>query len=51
MIDVIIIGTGNVSFHFSKVISNRNGLRLIGIYGRERNIPDYFNKNISYKKK
>tara|TARA_B110000495_G_scaffold59295_1_gene50310 strand:+ start:3816 stop:4580 length:765 start_codon:yes stop_codon:yes gene_type:complete len=48
MIDVIIIGTGNVSFHFSKVISNRNGLKLIGIYGRGRNIPDYFNKNISY---
>ena len=48
MINVIIIGTGSVSYHFSEVILNRNGIRLIEICGRKKSIPKYFNKSISY---
>ncbi|MGY8946739.1 MAG: Rossmann-like and DUF2520 domain-containing protein [Flavobacteriales bacterium] len=48
MIDVIIIGTGNISYHFSQVILNKDNLRLIEICGRKKSIPKYFNKSISY---
>ena len=48
MIDVIIIGTGNISYHFSQVILNKDNLRLVEICGRKKSIPKYFNKSISY---
>lgn len=48
MINIIIIGTGNVSYHFSEVILKKNNLRLIEICGRKNSIPEYFNKSISY---
>ena len=48
MINIIIIGTGNVSYHFSEVILKKNNLRLIEVCGRKNTIPEHFNKSISY---
>jgi pyrroline-5-carboxylate reductase len=48
MIDIIIIGTGNVSYHFSEVILKKKDLQLIEVCGRKNSIPECFDKSISY---
>lgn len=48
MLKIVIIGTGNISYHLCKAIIETKNLKLIEVFGRKKNPPkDLFN-NISY---
>ena len=48
MLNVIIIGTGNVSHHICKDIEKVKNLKLVQICGRKKDLPKNFNQSISY---
>ena len=48
MLNVIIIGTGNVSQHISKAIEKVQNIELIQIFGRKKELPKNFNQSIPY---
>ena len=48
MLNVIIIGTGNVSNHICKAIEKVKSLKLVQICGRKKDLPKNFNQSISY---
>lgn len=47
---VVIIGTGNIAFHFSKVILEKNNLKLCQIIGRQKNIDQELEEKVDYEK-
>lgn len=48
MINVTIIGTGNVAFHLSEVFLKNQKINLVEICGRKKNLPPEFNDFIDY---
>ena len=48
MLNVIIIGTGNVSHHICKAIEKTKNLKLTQLLGRKKDLPKNFNQSISY---
>ena len=48
MINITIVGTGNVAFHLSEIFLEREGINLMEICGRKNNLPSYFNDKINY---
>ena len=48
MINVTIIGTGNVAFHLSEVFLKNQKINLVEICGRKKNLPSEFNDFIDY---
>ena len=48
MINVSIIGTGNVAYHLSNVFLKHHYINLIEVCGRRKNIPSYFSSRINY---
>ena len=48
MLNVIIIGTGNVSHHICKAIEKTKNLKLKQLFGRKKDLPKNFNQSISY---
>ena len=48
MINVTIIGTGNVAFHLSEVFLKNQKINLVEICGRKKNLPSEFNDFINY---
>ena len=48
MINVSIIGTGNVAYHFSNVFLKHYNINLIEVCGRKKNIPSYFSSKVNY---
>ena len=49
MSNIVIIGTGNVSYHLCNAITKNKKLKLIHLYGRKKNLPENFNQKIPYK--
>jgi hypothetical protein len=43
VINVTIIGTGNVAFHLSEVFFKHQEINLVEICGRKKNLPTEFN--------
>ena len=48
VINVTIIGTGNVAFHLSEVFFKHQEINLVEICGRKKNLPTEFNVFIDY---
>ena len=48
MINITIVGTGNVAFHLSEIFLEKEGINLMEICGRKNNLPSYFNDKINY---
>jgi len=48
VINVTIIGTGNLAFHLSKVFLKNQKINLVEICGRKKNLPIEFNHYINY---
>ena len=48
VINVTIIGTGNVAFHLSEVFFKHQEINLVEICGRKKNLPTEFNDFIDY---
>ena len=48
MLNIIIIGTGNVSHHICKAIEKVKNLKLVQICGRKKDLPKNFNQSIPY---
>jgi len=48
VINVTIIGTGNVAFHLSEVFLKNQKINLVEICGRKKNLPSEFNDFIDY---
>jgi predicted short-subunit dehydrogenase-like oxidoreductase (DUF2520 family) len=48
MINVSIIGTGNIAYHFSNVFLKHHNINLIEVCGRRKNIPLYFSSRVNY---
>ena len=47
MINITIVGTGNVAFHLSEIFLEKEGINLMEICGRKNNLPSYFNDKIN----
>ena len=48
MLEIVVIGTGNVSYHLCKAIVESKNLKLIEVFGRKKSLPKYLIKSISY---
>ena len=48
MLNIVIIGTGNVSHHLCKTIENSKVLNLLQLFGRNEKLPENFNQKIVY---
>ena len=48
MLEIVVIGTGNVSYHLCKAILETENLKLIELFGRKKNSPKYLIDSISY---
>ena len=48
VINITIVGTGNVAFHLSEIFLEREGINLMEVCGRKNNLPSYFNDKINY---
>jgi len=48
MLEIVVIGTGNVSYHLCKAIVESKNLKLIEVFGRKKSPPKYLIKSISY---
>ncbi len=48
MLEIVVIGTGNVSYHLCKAILETENLKLIEVFGRKKNSPKYLIDSISY---
>ena len=49
MLNVIIIGTGNVSHHICKAIEKTKNLKLTQLLGRKKDLPKNYNQSIYIK--
>ena len=50
MLKIVVIGTGNVSYHLCKAIIEAENLELIEVFGRKKNPPKDLINSISYCK-
>ena len=48
MLNIVIIGTGNVSHHLCRAIENSKALNLLQLFGRIEKLPQNFNQKIVY---
>ncbi len=48
MLEIVVIGTGNVSCHLCKAILKTENLKLIELFGRKKNSPKYLINSVSY---
>jgi aspartate-semialdehyde dehydrogenase len=48
MLNIVIIGTGNVSHHLCRTIENSKVLNLLQLFGRIEKLPENFNQKIVY---
>jgi len=46
--NISIIGTGNLAFHFSEIFMSTSDINLIEIFGRKKTLPKEFNNSINY---
>ena len=46
--NISIIGTGNLAFHFSEIFMSNIDINLIEIFGRKKTLPKEFNNSINY---
>ena len=46
--NISIIGTGNLAFHFSEIFISNIDINLIEIFGRKKTLPKEFNNSINY---